>query len=941
MLSAGQLDPTFGNSGVVELPTRLERITGMGFVESHLDSAGRLLTITNDDYGEGSTLTRYLADGTLDTALGQGGRVPVILGSKFAPVTDFVVLSDDSIIVAGVATSGGNNGNSHGVILKLAPDGTVDTSFGNDGRIWHHSVYGESSPLLRYPDDRFLAITKSSTTTRLTRFFPDGRIDETYGVDGHALTPDARSFHRLRFAAPHFFDDVLLFYEDNSGKGLVTRYSNGEPDNAFGAAELDSKTEREFSVWEDREVEVDSKGRILLAHVQASGPDPKVVVTRFGPDGILDASYGVDGRVVAPTHNPAFGVDISVSGSGAATILTEVALGDIRTLRISSPGFLESESSIATDGSLQIGGLSTLGVDPHAFVRTWVDPNNPNGQESNRTALTLYNLADGSDEPKAFVEGREKFTGHVYDSVSVSSEKTLVLAQTEVRDEDRPGIVMSRLMKDGTLDTSYGEMGSILLPISAIELQGGLRPQFLSDSDGIYVLGELELPVTNGTGVGDHTVRVARLRLDGGIDESFGENGWLAIDLSDHFEDGSDRLFSATVRPNGGFDVLGGHVYEGVVKAIRISPEGTVERVLEDAFAANAPRNEFRNDFSRLCTDDDGSTFALLGDANNALFETHLYKLTPSGEADITFGTNGRVKTALKTGQSSFHAAVFCNQNDNVLIAGTNNGSSPVTRDAHIVLESFGPNGERDQSFGLAESVSNGLVEWKVPDAFGIEGRDFEVDEFGRVIVAASILDEYETDFAALRFHANGHSDRTFGQNGVWQLGIGDYNDDVVDVSVTSTGEIFLSGTTDSLTGTQPVLVKLASGPPSAWQNIQNPLDTRLDGEITPLDALVVINELNADRGGPLPVEKADGTNLFFDANGDGEASPLDALLVINWLNLQPASPSAALSAGAVSTSAEFNFDPQYLNNNPFRSDGLRHYVLRDLVFGQFGNDET
>jgi hypothetical protein len=63
-------------------------------------------------------------------------------------------------------------------------------------------------------------------------------------------------------------------------------------------------------------------------------------------------------------------------------------------------------------------------------------------------------------------------------------------------------------------------------------------------------------------------------------------------------------------------------------------------------------------------------------------------------------------------------------------------------------------------------------------------------------------------------------------------------------------------------------------------------LDVNVDGIISPLDALMVINELNAFGSRNLP-SLAGGTlpGPFFDTSGDDLISPLDALLVIIHLN--------------------------------------------------------
>ena len=71
----------------------------------------------------------------------------------------------------------------------------------------------------------------------------------------------------------------------------------------------------------------------------------------------------------------------------------------------------------------------------------------------------------------------------------------------------------------------------------------------------------------------------------------------------------------------------------------------------------------------------------------------------------------------------------------------------------------------------------------------------------------------------------------------------------------------------------------------SDWQNAVNPLDVDSSGIVQPLDALVVINDLNANGSRQLPARSETPTAPLCDTNGDGFASPIDALLVINELN--------------------------------------------------------
>ncbi|MFV2069946.1 MAG: beta-propeller domain-containing protein, partial [Pirellulales bacterium] len=94
-------------------------------------------------------------------------------------------------------------------------------------------------------------------------------------------------------------------------------------------------------------------------------------------------------------------------------------------------------------------------------------------------------------------------------------------------------------------------------------------------------------------------------------------------------------------------------------------------------------------------------------------------------------------------------------------------------------------------------------------------------------------------------------------------------------------------------------------------QNQQNPLDVNADAIITPLDALVVINRLNAavaksNRVAPLrQIGDSNRVSVHADVDGDGILTPLDALRVINYLNAH-----AAVVAATAETPAQPATEP-------------------------------
>jgi hypothetical protein len=116
------------------------------------------------------------------------------------------------------------------------------------------------------------------------------------------------------------------------------------------------------------------------------------------------------------------------------------------------------------------------------------------------------------------------------------------------------------------------------------------------------------------------------------------------------------------------------------------------------------------------------------------------------------------------------------------------------------------------------------------------------------------------------------------------------------------------------------------------WTNPVNPLDTNGSGDISPLDALVVINELNRKRfvvgNSSILVDPAsiptEFPGIFYDVSHDGSVTPLDALRVINQLNRGTGANLTAVGGGMPGTSIKISgqdFDPASVTMVTFRDD--------------------
>ncbi len=74
------------------------------------------------------------------------------------------------------------------------------------------------------------------------------------------------------------------------------------------------------------------------------------------------------------------------------------------------------------------------------------------------------------------------------------------------------------------------------------------------------------------------------------------------------------------------------------------------------------------------------------------------------------------------------------------------------------------------------------------------------------------------------------------------------------------------------------------NGVKTNWHNPETPEDVNRDQLVTPLDALILINQLNSTGSYPL-VGSADTVSFFYDTNNDDHLTPIDVLRVINYLN--------------------------------------------------------
>ena len=267
-------------------------------------------------------LARYNADGTLDDTFGTGGIVQIDLGGDLREVLNALTLdAEGRIVITGSITDATTN-TSDFLVGRLMPDGTPDFSFAGTGFLQVRDFAGasngneEGNDVLVQPDGHIVVVGEHRTTSTNIRFAavrlgPDGSYDTSFGQFG---TGD---FHTQFTNVTDSFANTVTLAPDQGGTGfdlvlagrarvsssdhfaLLRLNSDGSFDNGFGAAGKVTAPVPSASTAVANDVVVDPLGRILVGGTgRVSSAGDEFAIMRFTSGGALDTTFDTDGKVV-------------------------------------------------------------------------------------------------------------------------------------------------------------------------------------------------------------------------------------------------------------------------------------------------------------------------------------------------------------------------------------------------------------------------------------------------------------------------------------------------------------------------------------------------------------------------------------------------------------------------------------------------------------------
>ncbi|HZL35496.1 MAG TPA: hypothetical protein VFC78_09315 [Tepidisphaeraceae bacterium] len=625
--SNGMLDRTFGVNGRVVTNTG----SAFGAIEAiAVQADGKIVaagfagaTYNTQDHFE---LARYNANGTLDTSFGTGGTVSTSLLAT-SQAHGVAIEPDGKIVVAGFATDAG--GHSSFAVARYTASGSLDSGFGTGGELLtgFANTGGQAFAVALQADGKIVAAGQANggngafvTEIALARYTANGTLDGSFGTGGTVVdAPSNVSIGNAASLAIQSDGKIVVGAAGVTGpdtpNAFVARFlDNGTLDNSFGVSGVASGAVtggagNVFPINSSVLVQADGK---ILAVTQTSAEDGPVTnvsfnVTRFTPSGLLDASYGAGGTVMADlgSNGSAYGAVLQPNGDVVTAGATDLFSGDFAVARFTPSGALDyyfGYHGVVERPDGMTGPIKAVAVQPDGKILAAGSELSTGAGQPTDAALLRYN-ADGSLDSTFGIDGRMFLRiGNVaaYNALVIEPDgKILVGGSGQVGANSEFALVRYNL--DGSADHTLNGTGEVLTrfpvagdqSISALALtpdnkivaagstmnafggfaiarylsNGALDPTFAygglvaghpngQQSQATSVAVQSDGKIIEAGQVGSHFGMV-RLTTAGKLDPTFGAGGVATASFS---SGGTDQINAIAIDPTGRI-VAGGNAY--------------------------------------------------------------------------------------------------------------------------------------------------------------------------------------------------------------------------------------------------------------------------------------------------------------------------------------------------------------------------------------------
>jgi uncharacterized delta-60 repeat protein len=345
----GSLDTSFDSDGIVITPVG----TRNDFAYSAAIQANGKIVVTGAAFLETTdfTVVRYNSDGSLDATFDNDGKVFNDLKFKPGIAKAVAIQADGKIVVGGYEEEDYSNFG----IVRYNPNGKLDTTFGNDGKIVSNvGIFQDSATSLAIQSDgKILAAGKVSfgpyDGIAVIRYNQNGSLDTTFDTDGVLITQVGTNDHQVNSMTIQPDGKILIaggfrmgFYETF----VVRLNTDGSFDTTFDTDGFvfTSLGGNNYAY----SVAVQTDGKIIIAANNVQTNDFAVI--RYQTNGGLDATFGTGGIATTAGAGKPRSIAFYPDGKILVAGFTGTANSDFSLVRYNTNGTLDT--GFDTDGKV-------------------------------------------------------------------------------------------------------------------------------------------------------------------------------------------------------------------------------------------------------------------------------------------------------------------------------------------------------------------------------------------------------------------------------------------------------------------------------------------------------------------------------------------------------------------------------------------------------------
>jgi uncharacterized delta-60 repeat protein len=402
-------------------------------------------------------------------------------------------------------------------------------------------------------------------------------------------------------------------------------------------------------------------------------------------------------------------------------------------------GFNSSAAAVLVqpDGKVIVAGMSA-GIDTSSFVV----------ERYTKTGILDQTFGSGGEASVWFNLGAESFEGAT--GLALQPNGKIIVVGTAGSIMHDSEFAVARLNANGTLDTSFGDNGTVLTsfgtPSSNFRVDSSASGVALQSDGKIVVVGSAMFTWEKGPPPPGFTLytdfAVARYDTNGKLDQGFGNGGEVLTSFSPLVPGHPpDQASGVVIQKDGKIVVVG-------------TAQGFSEVPAQGGMSLN-----LQIETSQIA----------------------LARYNTNGSLDSSFGTNGMVLTSVPNATDSTTAGIALTGSGEIVVAGTARG--------RFALAEYTTSGKLDPTFGAGGTVTTAILGTQSSSAAGLV-----ITPGGKIVVAGTAsLTGNRSDFALVRYSASGTLDSQFGKNGTVLTAVGT-NASANAIALQSDGKMVVAG---------------------------------------------------------------------------------------------------------------------------------------------------